>query len=200
MRRRGQGGSIAASKVARGEPMGNEVGTCSAEDPPAFSAVYEQLRRVAWAMIQGERSGHTLEATALVNEAFLKLVGREDLRGLPSDAFIAAATAAMRRILIDYARTRRRTKRGGGAARLSIDEAIDAIEERGFDIVAVDAAIEKLRALDPELARLIELRFFMGLTVEAAAVALGKSERTLARDWAVAKRWLHAEIRGEAHG
>jgi RNA polymerase sigma-70 factor (ECF subfamily) len=159
-----------------------------------FAEAYDQLRGQAIAMLDAERVGHTLQPTALVNEAYLKLVGRDDLHDLSPDSQLAAATVAMRRILIDYARTRGRTKRGGGAKHLMIDDALDAIEERGFDVIALGPALEKLRVLDPELSRLVDLRFFVGLTVDQAAKMLAVSPRTLARDWTVAKRWLHAEL------
>lgn len=164
-----------------------------------FPLVYRELRTMAARQLRDERSGHTLVATALVHEAYLKLVGQRDAAWRDRGHFLSVAATAMRRILVNHAKARRRLKRGGGRGRVDIDEIARAFEARAIDLVALDEALERLRELSPDQARLVDLRFFAGLSVEQAAEALGTSERTLHRDWALARAWLRGEIEG-AHG
>jgi RNA polymerase sigma factor (TIGR02999 family) len=169
-------------------------------DPAAASQllplVYEELRRLAAAKLGGEAPGQTLDATALVHEAYLRLVG--GAVPVPYQGrghFFVAAAAAMRRILIDRARQKRAGKRGGGRRRQGLDDlAAPAPDE---ELVALDEALHKLAAQDPVKARLVELRYFAGLTGEQAAEALGISPSTADRHWAYARAWLRAEVRGE---
>jgi RNA polymerase sigma factor (TIGR02999 family) len=157
--------------------------------------VYEELRRLAHRHMRGERKGHTLQTTALVNEVYLRLAGVDALRGRDRAHFFAMAATLMRRVLVDYARRRGREKRGAGVSVISLDE--NAIVPReGVDVVALDAALERLAAVDPQQSRVVELRFFAGLSVEETADVLGVSAATVKRDWATAKLWLYRELTG----
>ncbi|MBK8979068.1 MAG: sigma-70 family RNA polymerase sigma factor [Planctomycetes bacterium] len=160
-----------------------------------FARVYDQLRAVARRMLLDQKPGHTLQATALVHEAWLRLL-RSGSPGVDGEGhFHRLAAVAMRHILIDHARRRGRQKRGGPVRRLSLDAVELASEDRTDDILDVDAAIERLRAAEPELAELVQLRFFAGLKVEEVAVVLGRPLRTLYRDWDLAKAMLLRELR-----
>jgi RNA polymerase sigma-70 factor, ECF subfamily len=156
--------------------------------------VYEELRRLAHHYMRGERSGHTLQTTALVNEAYLRLVKIDAMRWRDRVHFFAMAAVLMRRVLVDYARQRGREKRGAGVTITSLDENA-AAPETAVDIVALDEALERLAAVDPQQGRVIELRFFAGLSVEETAEALGISPATVKRDWATAKLWLYNELK-----
>jgi RNA polymerase sigma factor (TIGR02999 family) len=157
--------------------------------------VYDELRRLAARKLAREAPGHTLQPTALVHEAYLRLLGEEARSFKDHGHFLAAAATAMRRILIDNARRRRSGKRGGGLRR----RPLEGIAAPGPDeeVLALDAALEKLSANDPQKARLVELRYFAGLTGEEAAAALGISPSTADRHWAYARAWLRVELRGE---
>lgn len=143
----------------------------------------------------GERTGHTLQATALVNEAYLRLVGTNEQGWENRAHFFGAAAQAIRRILTDHARARGRQKRGGGGRAIELDEGmLVSADEPAMDMVALDGALVKLAEVDAQKARVVELRFFAGLTSEQTSLALGVSESTVARDWAFARAWLHREI------
>jgi RNA polymerase sigma factor (TIGR02999 family) len=158
--------------------------------------VYDELRRLAAARLAGERPGHTLQATALVHEAYLRLVGAggepawEDRRH-----FFAAAAEAMRHILIDHARRRQRVKRGGGQRRVALEAVECPAPARGEDLLALDEALDGLAREAPRKAELVKLRFFAGLSVEEAADCLGISRATADRDWAYARAWLYDRVR-----
>lgn len=159
--------------------------------------VYDELRRLAAVQLGREASGHTLQATALVHEAYVRLVrgagpDRWDHRG----HFFAAAAESMRRILVDHARRKHALKRGGGQIRHDAEEYAITLPEPVEDLLALDEALTKLAAEDPEKARLVELRYFAGLTVEEAANALGISTATVKRHWAYARAWLYRELAG----
>jgi RNA polymerase sigma factor (TIGR02999 family) len=158
--------------------------------------VYEELRRLAHHYMRGERAGHTLQTTALVNEVYLRLAGIEGLRWRDRAHFFAMAATLMRRVLVDYARQRGREKRGAGISVVSLDENAVAAQP-AVDIVALDEALARLAAVDPQQSRVVELRFFAGLSVEETAEALGISPATVKRDWATAKLWLYNELRTE---
>jgi RNA polymerase sigma factor (TIGR02999 family) len=161
--------------------------------------VYDELRKLAAARMAEETPGNTLSATALVHEAYLRLVGPEDTPRWDSRGhFFAAAAAAMRRILVDAARRRKREKHGGDLARIDLDAAAPAAPEPRDDLVALDAALTRLATVDPQAAKLVELRHFTGLSVQEAAQALGISPRTADRVWAFARAWLHRELTGTA--
>jgi RNA polymerase sigma factor (TIGR02999 family) len=162
--------------------------------------VYEELHRLARNYLRRERTGHSLQATALVNEAYLRLVDYKRMRWQDRAHFFAVSAQAMRRILVDHAR-RRNLKRGAGLQRLSLDDTAVIDEARadgGF--VALDAALEDLAQLDPRKARVVELRFFAGLSVEETAEVLNVSAVTVMRDWSTARAWLYRELRSEPGG
>jgi len=156
--------------------------------------VYEELRRLASRHLDRERAGHTLQPTALVHEAYLRLVDQKKARWRNRSHFFAIAAQMMRRILVDYARARRFAKRGGGAYQAPLDEAIFVSDERAAHVVALDEALIELARFDERMSRIVELRFFCGLSVEETADALGVSPGTVMRDWTLAKAWLRREI------
>ncbi len=163
-----------------------------------LALVYDELRGVAASQLAQERAGHTLQPTALVHEVYLKLVGQNAARIEGRAQFFALAARAMRQILVDHARTRGRLKRGGGAARLALDDNQPTPAELSIpDLLAIDEALEKLALLDERKARLVELRFFAGLSAEEAAEALGIARSTAAEDWRFTKAWLRRELEGE---
>jgi RNA polymerase sigma factor (TIGR02999 family) len=156
--------------------------------------VYEELRRLAHHYMRGEREGHTLQTTALVNEVYLRLAGIDGLQWRDRAHFFAMAATLMRRVLVDYARQRGRDKRGAGVSVTSLDKNAIA-PQPAVDVVALDEALERLAAVDPQQGRVVELRFFAGLSVKEAAEALGVSAATVKRDWATAKLWLYNELK-----
>jgi RNA polymerase sigma factor (TIGR02999 family) len=158
--------------------------------------VYEELRRLAHHHMRGERAGHTLQTTALVNEVYLRLAGIDGLRWRDRAHFFAMAATLMRRVLVDYARQRGREKRGAGISVISLDENA-VVAQSAVDIIALDEALARLAAVDPQQGRVVELRFFAGLSVDETAEALGISAATVKRDWATAKLWLYNELRTE---
>jgi len=176
------------------------AGDDSAAGRAVLPRVYEELRRLAGAQMSAENSGHTLQATALVHEAWMKLVG-DDGEALSWDGrahFFSAAALAMRRILVDHARRVQSDKRGGQLRRQPLDGVDQAFDPDELDFVELDAALTNLATQDERAARIVELRFFAGLSVEDTALALDVSERTVARDWGVARAWLAREIGRDA--
>lgn len=164
--------------------------------------VYEQLRRIAHRQLGSEPTGHTLSTTALVHEAYLKLVDQTRAQWQDRAQFFAIAAGAMRRILVDYARRHRAARRGGGPEGTPVPVSLEDVEiaaaERAAEIIALDEALERLARMDARAARVVECRFFGGLTEAETATALGISQRTVAREWVAAKAWLHEEVRGDA--
>jgi RNA polymerase sigma factor (TIGR02999 family) len=163
--------------------------------------VYAELRGIAARALAGERRDHTLQSTALVHEAFLRLVDQRRVDWQSRGHFFGLAAHLMRRILADHARRVGRAKRGGGAPKVSLDEAgevADAASASAVDVYLLDTALRKLEALDSTQGRIVELRFFGGLTIEETADYLGLSPMTIKRDWAVAKAWLYRELAGDA--
>jgi RNA polymerase sigma-70 factor, ECF subfamily len=157
--------------------------------------IYSELHRQAAAYMRRERQSHTLQTTALVHEAFLKLVDQREVEWKNRGHFFAIAAQAMRRILVDHAKNRNREKRGGPGDNLPLEEALlAAVDETNVDIVALDEALSRLAKFDPQQERIVELRYFAGLSLEETAAALNISRATAARDWAVAKAWLHREL------
>ncbi len=159
--------------------------------------VYDELRRLAHHYISRERPGHTLQTTALVNEAYLRLVNQKNVHWENRAQFFGLAAKLMRHILIDHARSLAYAKRGGGARKVSLDEAAILSSEQAADLIALDDALEKLAREFPRKCRIVELRYFGGMTVEEAAEVLQVSPVTVMRDWNVAKAWLHREL---SHG
>jgi RNA polymerase sigma-70 factor, ECF subfamily len=157
--------------------------------------VYDELRRLAGSYMRRERVDHTLQATALVHEAYLKLIEQRSVNWQSRAHFFGIAAQLMRRILIDHARGHVREKRGGEQQKVSLDEAFVFAEHRADELLAVDDSLNLLAKIDPRQARVVELRFFGGLNVEEAAEVLGVSPKTVKRDWSVAKAWLYADLR-----
>lgn len=157
--------------------------------------VYGELHRQAHRYLQKERVGHTLQTTALVQEAYLKLVEQKSVAWESRSHFFAIAATMMRRILIDYAKTKHRVRRGGEHEDLPLENALTiSVSETDFDLLALDEALNRLAAKEAQLTKIVELRFFSGLTVVEAAEVLGISESTVKRDWQMAKAWLHREL------
>ncbi len=172
---------------------------CTAGEPEAqdrlLPLVYDQLRAIAQRALQREQPGHTLETGALVHEAWLRLVDLERIGWRDRAHFFGACAQVMRRVLIDYARRRQAEKRGGpAAAPVPLEEVIVAAQDRPADLLALDEALERLAALSPRQARIVECRFFAGMSVEDTAEALGTSPATVKRDWTLARAWLNREL------
>ena len=162
-----------------------------------FPLVYDELRRMAARKLRNERDGHTLSTTALVHEAWLELTKLNRIQWQNRSHFLAVAAQAMRRILIDYAVARRRQKRGGGQALESLDDgdALAIAHARGDELVALDEALARLMAMNERQARIVECRFYGGMSVEETAEALDVSPATVKREWATARAWLNRELR-----
>jgi RNA polymerase sigma-70 factor (ECF subfamily) len=157
--------------------------------------VYDELHKLARRHMLRERTDHTLQATALVNEAYLKLVEQRSVRWQSRAHFFAIAAQTMRRILIDHARFHQRGKRGQGQKMVALDEALVFTPERSLEFLRLDESLQRLAQLDPRQSKIVELRFFAGLTVEETAEVLQLSPKTVKRDWSVAKAWLHGDLR-----
>ena len=160
--------------------------------------VEQELHRIARRCMVGERPGHSLQATALVNEAYVRLIDVQHVNWQDRAHFLAMSARLMRRILVDWARAKRYQKRGGGAVKVTFTDALAVSDEPGHDLVALDDALEALATFDERKSRVIELRFFGGLSVEETAVALGVSPDTVMRDWKLAKAWLRREVGGRS--
>jgi len=195
-------GNLAKSSRQNGEPSPEEItgllldwgnGDKAALDR-VITLVYQELRRVARREMRRQRPGDTLQTTALINEAYLRLVDYARVRPRDRSHFFAIAAQAMRRILIERARSRRSAKRGSGAQKVSLDEAADVSNQRAANLVALDEALTNLAAIDPRKAEIVELKYFGGLTIEETAEVLDVSTPTVERDWHMAKIWLHREI------
>lgn len=162
-----------------------------------FQLVHRELRKLASAYMRNERRDHTLQPTALVHEAYIRLV---DQRGVTLESrahFFGIAANVMRRVLIDHARARRAEKRGRGQVKVSLDDVMEPSVENEDYLIELDQALERLAALDPRQARVVELRFFGGLSVEQTAEILGTAPRTIVRDWRVARAWLRRQLEGQ---
>jgi RNA polymerase sigma-70 factor (ECF subfamily) len=157
--------------------------------------VYNELRRLAVCRLRHERPNHTLQATALVHEAYMKLAVQRGARWQNRAQFFAVASQAMRRILVDYARTQQRTKRGGKQRRVALEEVCAVSPGISEEILAVDESLTRLEKVDQRQARVVELRYFSGLNTEEAAEALGISAKTVTREWNVARAWLYADLK-----
>lgn len=161
------------------------------------AAVYRELRTLAAAKLRREPSGHTLQPTALIHEAYLRLIGHDQDRWHSRAHFFSVASQIMREILVDHARKHRAAKRGGGANRVPFDEALPMARERGASLIAIDDALTELAAFDERKSRLIELKFFGGLQGEEIATALGLSRATVTRESRLAEAWLHSRLSAE---
>ena len=156
--------------------------------------VYDELRRIARHYLQGERTGHTLQSTALVNEAYVRLVAQDFPEWQNRAHFFAVAAQLMRQILVDYARSHRAAKRGGDACKVTLDEAEDLPFTADVDVIALDEALKELALMDQQQSRVVELKFFAGLSSEDTAEVLGISPSTVKRDWITARAWLYREL------
>jgi len=159
--------------------------------------VYDELRRLAHHYMKQERPGHTLQTSALVNEAYLRLIDQKQANWQNRAQFFGIAAQLMRRILVDYARRRRYQKRGGDAQQVDLDEALIVSPTRSAQVVALDESLNELAQFDPRKSQIVELRFFGGLSIEETAKVLGVSPGTVMRDWTLAKAWLRKEINSE---
>jgi len=160
-----------------------------------FPLLYDELRRLAGNYMRRERGDHTLQPTALVHEAYIKLVQQRSIDWQGRAHFFGIAARVMRTILVDHARGHLRDKRGGGQRLVSIDEVLVFAPEQSLELVKLDEAVERLTKIDPRQGKIVELRFFGGLTVEQTADVLGVSPKTVKRDWSMAKAWLHGELK-----
>jgi RNA polymerase sigma factor (TIGR02999 family) len=156
--------------------------------------VYDELKQLAHRHLRSERAGHTLSTTALVHEAYLKLINVDRVEWRDRTHFFAMASRAMRRILIDYARTRNREKRGGGLAKVPLDDAFQVAQERAEDLIALDEALTRLESVNERQCRVVECRFFGGMSLKETAGALGISVASVKRDWAICRAWLNQEL------
>jgi len=160
-------------------------------------AVYDELRRQAARYLRREQPGHTLQTTALIHEAYLRLVDQRNVQWQNRAHFFGIAAQMMRRILVDHARTKKRVKRGGSDIKVSLNDATVAVKGQDLDVVALDEALTRLERIDAQQSRVVELRFFSGLTVEETAEVMQVSPATVKRDWSMAKAWLHRELSGD---
>jgi RNA polymerase sigma factor (TIGR02999 family) len=174
----------------------NSGDTAALDD--VISAVYKELRRMADRYLRLERPNHTLQPTALVHEAYLRLVDQTQVNWQNRAHFFGVAAQMMRRILVDHARTKQRDKRGGAAKRMSLEEVENLSAGQSVDLVALDEALESLTEIDPRKSRVVELRFFGGLSIEETGEVLNVSPQTVMRDWKLAKAWLYQEIKSES--
>ena len=156
--------------------------------------IYEELRQLARHYMNRERPGHTLQTTALVNEAYMRLVNRKGVHWQNRAHFFAIAAQLMRSILVDHARSHAYAKRGGGAHKIALDDAMAVSQQRAADVVALDDALKRLAEIDPQQSRIVEMKFFGGLTIEETAEVLGLSPATIKREWSTAKAWLYHEL------
>jgi RNA polymerase sigma factor (TIGR02999 family) len=159
-----------------------------------FEAVYIELRRMAKDYLRDERPNHTLQATALVHEAYLRLIGGQQIVWQNRAQFFSIASQVMRHILVDHARRHSADKRGHGAGKLSLDDAVDLAAAQNIDLVALDDALDTLATLDAEQSKIVELRFFGGLTIKEIAEILEISEMSVSRKWKTARLWLHQQV------
>lgn len=177
--------------VARGETEASDR---------LFPVIYGELRKIAASAMRAERAGHTLQPTALVHEAYLRLVKQRDVQWESRGHFFAIAAQAMRRVLVDHARRRAALKRPAPALATVVSDTNEPFTEPSFDVIALDLALDRLGGRDPRLVKVVELRFFAGLNVDETAAAMAMSPRTVKRDWHIARAWLKRELsQGSSH-
>ena len=160
-----------------------------------LTLVYDELRRIAGKYLRKERSGHTLQPTALVHEAYMKLIDISDINWQDRAHFFAVSANVMRHILVDHARAKLAEKRGGESERIALEDAVSLSNEPNLDLLAVDEALSELAEFDEQQSKIVELRFFGGLTIEETAHVIGVSPATVKREWAMAKAWLHRKLK-----
>lgn len=183
-----------ANKHAVTQLLSDLQGGRSSAAEELLPLVYQELRRIAAAYMRRERANHTLQATALVHEAFLQLVDQTRVDWKNRAHFFGVAAQLMRRILVEHARTRGAQKRGGSAAKLSLEEAINYFPQKDLTLLALDDSLKELEKLDERQSRIVELRFFGGLTTEETSEVMGVSTATVEREWRSAKAWLHSQL------
>jgi RNA polymerase sigma-70 factor, ECF subfamily len=190
-----------ATKMAQATKIVNDIvaGNRGASEQ-LFALVYDDFRKLAGMYLKRERAGHTLQPTALVHEAYLKLIDQTRVEWHGKTHFFAVGAQAMRRILVDHARRRNRLKHGGGRYRICLNEGLALSPQKDEDLLAVDEALQKLTTVDPRQATIVELRFFGGLSVEEVAEVLGVSKRTVEKEWTMVRAWLRSEISGDEAG
>src|SRR2546430_6289864 len=201
-RRESQWGNATADAVVTSFPEEHEItqwlAACRGGDPAALEKllplVYDELHRLAMRSFSRERASDTLQPTALVNEVYLRLANQHDAAWQNRTQFFAIAAQMMRRILVSHARARQAAKRGGADQRITLEEGLATAPQRDVNLLALDDALEKLEAIDPEKSRMVELRFFSGLSVPETAEVMGVSPSTIDRQWQTAKAWLYREI------
>ncbi len=164
-----------------------------------FERVYGELRALAGNYLQNEREGHTLQATALVHEAYLRIVGQQNIEWQNRAHFFSIAAKVMRNILVDSARAHRADKRGGGTPKISLEDAVSFATEHNVDLVALDEALNRLAEIDSQRSKIVELRYFGGFTIEETASILDLSVNTVSRKWETAKLWLHGQLDSTQH-
>lgn len=174
--------------------MNESTPSSGSPEQPLTDSIYAELRSLAGNYLRRETPGHTLQPTALVHEAFLKLSRQRKTDWQGRTHFFAVAAQVMRRILVDHARSARRQKRGGGRKRISLDEQLVLTRECDEDLIAVDDALNQLADVDPRQARIVEMRFFAGMTMDEVAAALQVSKRTIERDWTMVRAWLRQQL------
>ncbi|KAA6459549.1 sigma-70 family RNA polymerase sigma factor [Acidobacteria bacterium AB60] len=180
--------------------LGQVAGGDQAAAPRLISLVYEDLRRLAGTYMRWERNSNTLQPTALVHEAYLRLVNQREVDWQGRTHFFSIAAQMMRRVLVDHARERLRDKRGGGAKPISLEDAVVLAPEQSLELINLNRSLERLTMVDPRQGQIVELRFFGGLSVEEVAQTLGVSSKTVQREWNVAKAWLHGDLkRSDVH-
>jgi RNA polymerase sigma factor (TIGR02999 family) len=189
-----QDGAMTASQLGFRRLLAEAGGGSAEAVARVMPVVYDELRRIASSYLRRERPDHTLQTTGLVHEAYLRLVGQDDLSFENRAHFRAIAARTMRRILIEHARARAAAKRGGGRRRVSLEDTLTLTASPRLDLLVLDQALERLAALDAPQARIVELRFFGGLTVDETAEAVGVSPASVKRDWALARAWLRREL------
>jgi RNA polymerase sigma-70 factor, ECF subfamily len=195
---------VTTGALEKSVPDGHEItrmlAACRGGDAVALEKllplVYDELHRRAMQFFSRERSGHTLQPTALVNDVYLRLVNQREANWQNRAQFFAIAAQMMRRILVSHARARQAAKRGGAEQRITFTEELSAAPEPDLNLLALDEALNKLETLDPQKSRMVELRFFSGLSVPETAEVMGVSPRTVDRQWQTAKAWLYREIAG----
>jgi RNA polymerase sigma-70 factor (ECF subfamily) len=186
------------TKVAQATQIVNRMVAGNREaSEQLFALLYDDFRKLAGMYLKKERPGHTLQPTALVHEAYLKLIDQTRVEWHGRTHFFAVGAQAMRRILVDHARRRKRLKHGGGRFRISLKEGLALSPKRDEDLLAVDEALERLTAVDPRQATIVELRFFGGLNVAEVAEVLGVSKRTVEKEWTMVRAWLRRELDGD---
>jgi RNA polymerase sigma-70 factor, ECF subfamily len=173
----------------------NALGAHDAAVPGVLPLVYDELRRLAGHYLRRERHDHTLQPTALVHEAYMRLAAQDRVRWRNRAHFVGVAAQLMRRVLVDHARANQAAKRGGGDTRVPVDESSASSPEMSVDVFALDQALTRLATVDPRQARIVELRYFGGLTVEEVAELLEISPATIKREWQMARAWIHRELR-----